>query len=151
MTDATSGTARTGGCLCGAVRFSVALEAAEFSACHCSMCRRWIGSPMLAVHCPAPITWQGEEHIVRYRSSEWAERCFCGRCGSSLFYFLIPTGETVLALGAFDDQDGFAMTSQIFIDEKPAGYAFANDTPTMTGPEVFAMYAPKVEPPGEDG
>jgi hypothetical protein len=40
------------------------------------------------------------------------------------------------------------LTSQIFIDEKPAYYTFANQTKTMTGAEVFAMFAP---PAGNDG
>ena len=43
---------------------------------------------------------------------------------------------------AFDDRSDFAFTTQIFIDEKPAYYTFANATKDMTGPEVFeAMQA----------
>ena len=34
-------------------------------------------------------------------------------------------------------------TSQIFIDEKPAYYDFANKTKNMTGAEVFAAFAPR--------
>ena len=37
---------------------------------------------------------------------------------------------------------GYAFTSQIFIDEKPAYYDFANKTHNMTGAEVFAAFAP---------
>ncbi|MBB4284622.1 GFA family protein [Roseospira goensis] len=132
---------RTGGCLCGAVRFSVPLDALHFSACHCAMCRRWGGGPMLAVDATAPVTWQGEDAIGRYRSSERAERCFCKHCGTSLFYYSIKKGQTVLNLGAFDDQDDFTMESQIFIDEKPPGYSFANETPTLTAADVYALYA----------
>ena len=43
---------------------------------------------------------------------------------------------------AFDDRAGYAFTSQIFIDEKPAYYDFANKTHNMTGAEVFAAFAP---------
>ena len=43
---------------------------------------------------------------------------------------------------AFDDRAGYALTSQIFIDEKPAYYDFANKTHNMTGAEVFAAFAP---------
>jgi hypothetical protein len=134
---------RTGGCLCGAVRFSVALETAHFSVCHCATCRRWGGGPMLAVDVKDAVTWQGEENIARYRSSEWAERCYCVRCGTNLFYFLIPEGSVTLNLGLFDDQDAFTMEDQIFIDEKPSGYDFANETPRYTGAEVFALYTAK--------
>ena len=33
------------------------------------------------------------------------------------------------------------MKRQIFIDEKPDWYDFANETETMTGPEVIAMFS----------
>jgi len=42
---------RSGGCLCGAVRFEVALAEPEFSICHCGMCRRWCGGPFEEAHC----------------------------------------------------------------------------------------------------
>ena len=32
------------------------------------------------------------------------------------------------------------MSEQIFIDCKPAGYRFANQTPCLTGAAVFAKY-----------
>ena len=41
---------------------------------------------------------------------------------------------------AFDDRGDFALTSQIFVDEKPAYYDFANKTKNMTGAEVFAAF-----------
>ena len=46
---------------------------------------------------------------------------------------------------AFDERGGFAFTSQIFIDEKPAYYDFANKTHNMTGAEVFAAFASRGE------
>jgi hypothetical protein len=33
------------------------------------------------------------------------------------------------------------LVSQIFIDEKPPFYALANDTPTLTGKQVFEQFA----------
>ena len=98
---------------------------------------------MFALHCKGPVEFEGEEHIMRYKSSDWGERGFCGVCGSSLFYHLLPTGEYMVSPCALDDQSGLKFTNQIFIDEKPAYYDFANDTVKMTGAEVFAMYAPK--------
>ena len=38
-----------GGCLCGAVRYELAAEGAfDAGYCHCSMCRRSTGAPVLA-------------------------------------------------------------------------------------------------------
>ncbi|WP_299437237.1 hypothetical protein [uncultured Rhodospira sp.] len=48
-----SAPARTGGCLCGAARFSLAEETTAFSACHCAMDRRWSGGDGGAATDPA--------------------------------------------------------------------------------------------------
>jgi len=44
--------------------------------------------------------------------------------------------------GLFDDQDGFVFDHQVFIDNKPDYYSFANETDDMTEAEVVAKYAP---------
>ena len=45
-----------------------------------------------------------------------------------------------LSAGALDDQSRLALTTEIFIDEKPLYYAFANETKKMTGAEVVAAF-----------
>ncbi len=141
----TSTETRTGGCLCGAVRVTATFAPADVHACHCDMCRRWGGGPGFAVELTAPPVWEGEGEIALYRSSDWAERAFCRRCGTGLFSRLVETGTTHLNTGVLDDQAGLGLSGQIFIDEKPAYYALANATPVMTGAEVFALFAPKEE------
>ncbi|EOD55490.1 hypothetical protein G113_08660 [Aeromonas molluscorum 848] len=96
---------------------------------------------MFAVHGGTGVTFKGLTPVA-YRSSEWAERGFCPTCGTHLFYHLLPTGEYILPAGLFQEQS-FELTCQIFIDEKPGFYALKNDTPTLTGQEVFEQFAPK--------
>jgi hypothetical protein len=134
--------ALTGSCLCGAVRFTATPKNGEFGACHCSMCRRWAAGPFFAMECEASVEVQDASRLGVYRSSEWAERCFCKQCGSVLFYRLVDKGFYAVSAEAFDERRSFAFTSQIFIDEKPAYYDFANKTHNMTGAEVFAAFAP---------
>lgn len=132
----------SGGCLCGAVRFEATDVSKQFSACHCSMCRRWGGGgPFLAVPTKA-VTFQGEEHIKRFDSSDWAARGFCDRCGTSLFYFLKPMNAHMMSLGAFDDPSSFELSREIFIDRKPACYALAGDHERWTEAETFARLKP---------
>jgi hypothetical protein len=131
-----------GGCLCGAVRFAARPKAREFGACHCSMCRRWTAGPFLTVDCETAFTIEDDSSLGLYRSSDWAERGYCKACGTPLFYRLIEPGLHFVSLEAFDDKADFLFASQIFIDEKPAHYAFANETATLTGAEVFAAFAP---------
>lgn len=77
----------TGRCLCGAVSFVADDVAAEVHSCHCDMCRRWNGGPAFATSV-GRVTFEGEENVSRYDSSAWAERGFCTRCGTNLFYRL---------------------------------------------------------------
>ena len=130
-----------GRCLCGAIGIT-APDNTEMNACHCGMCRRWGGGPTLSVHCGPGVQIAGTERIRTYRSSDWAQRAFCSSCGTHLYYQLIGSNEYALSVGLFQDGPEFRMHEQIFIDMKPAGYEFANDTPRLTEAEVFAKYAP---------
>lgn len=129
--------AATGKCLCGAVTFSAEGVEAHLHACHCSMCRAWAGGPLLATSV-SHVTFRGAEHIVRYDSSEWGARGFCGRCGSNLFYHLKPADQYMMSMGAFDDQAGFELAGEIYVDVKPPGYVFAGDHQRQTGAEFLA-------------
>lgn len=132
----------SGGCLCGAVRFTAAPREKDFGICHCGMCRRWTAGPFFALECGDTPKIEDSANLGVYRSSEWAERCFCKLCGTPLFYRLVDKDFYAVSVEAFDDRSGFSLTSQIFIDEKPSYYDFANVTTTMTGAEVFAAFAP---------
>lgn len=142
MSDVTEG---SGSCLCGETRFTARNVSKSVGVCHCGMCRKWGGGPLMAVDCGAGVSFQGEENITVYDSSEWAQRGFCNKCGSHLFYRLKASGEYIMPAGLFDEDTTFAFENQIFIDQKPAFYCFANETNNMTGAEVFAMYAPGSE------
>jgi hypothetical protein len=76
----------TGHCLCGAVTITVAGEHdPRVAACHCRMCQRWSGGLFLCFEADASaVTVTGE--VTRYRSSAFAERAFCPRCRSHLWF-----------------------------------------------------------------
>lgn len=128
-------------CLCGAVRFTVVPQKREMGVCHCAMCRRWSGGVFMAVECRNLQVEQGDE-IKVFASSEWAERGFCQRCGSSLFWRMRQGRGDHLAVSfqSFSENASFAFSEEIFVDEKPAQYAFAGDRPRKTGAEVIAEF-----------
>jgi len=132
-------------CLCGAVQISVSSPAKSVGACHCRMCRRWGGGPLLAVNCGTDVTVEGQQSVGVFASSQWAERGFCTRCGSHLFYRLRHNQQYIIPAGLLDGCDDLVFNGQVFIDEKPGYYAFANETKNMTGAEVFEKYAPKTD------
>lgn len=131
-----------GGCLCGAVRFTAERVDPEVHGCHCGMCRRWVGGPGLALQVEG-VRFSGEAAPVVYASSDWAERGFCGRCGSSLYYRLKDPETWMFHMGAFDDQSAFRLAGEIYIDEKPPGYAFSGEHPRQTGDEFLASIGMK--------
>lgn len=140
MTETVKG---KGSCLCGAVTIEAEAVSHKIGACHCSMCRKWGGGPLLAIDCGSAVKFTGEDKISVYDSSEWAERGFCSNCGTHLFYKLKETQQYIVPVGFMElGEEQLVFDHQIFIDEKPVYYHFANETETMTGEEVFAMYAP---------
>ncbi len=135
----------TGGCLCGAVRFELRDAPTEFGACHCNMCRKIGGGVEMGMMIPADgVTWTKDADLKTYPSSEWAERGFCGTCGSSLFWRLTAPGPQQgllsLSVGALDSMEGMKFATEVYIDHKPAAYAFAGqDRNQMTEADVLAM------------
>ncbi len=130
-----------GSCLCSAVKISTASINPHVSACHCNICRKWGGAALLGVECNEGVSFEGEENIGVYESSEWAERGFCQKCGSHLFYRLKENNHYFVPVGIFDNSENLVFNLQVFIEEKPDYYSFANETKNMTGEEVFAMFA----------
>ena len=113
------------------------------------MCRRWTGGPAPAIEVTG-VSFGGDLAPARHASSAWAERGFCPRCGSNLFYRLIAADRYMMWQGAFDDQSAFIVEAEIFIDEKPPGYALAGDHSRMTGAEFMASLADAADvPPGD--
>lgn len=129
-----------GRCLCGAVTIATP-DNPVMNACHCGMCRRWGSSPYFSVHCGTNVAIEGREHVTAFRSSEWAERAFCRVCGTHLYYLLLAGNDHEVSVGLFQKGPEFQFSEQIFIDRKPAYYAFANDTVNLTEAEVFAKYS----------
>lgn len=134
---------RSGGCLCGAVRFTAVPRKLEMDVCHCGMCRRWSGGVLMSVPC-SEVTIEDEAELGTFISSDWAMRQFCRKCGTSLFWRLREGGDHVaVAFQSFDDVSPFAFVEEIFIDEKPALYAFAGERTRKTGAQVVAEFAAK--------
>lgn len=131
---------RKGSCLCGAVRVAARTQDGSVAACHCTICRKWGGGPLLAVDCGAEVRIENEDNVSIYASSTWAERGFCRQCGSHLFYRLKQGPRYFVPVGVFGEGESWLLEHQIFIDEKPGFYSFANSTTDLTGAEVFAQF-----------
>lgn len=129
-----------GNCLCGSVQLVVEGASDDIEVCHCSMCQSWSGGPLFCLHGlpDDAITIIGEEHVSLYKSSEWAERAFCSRCGSNLWYHFVPGGTRALMAGLFTLTDDVKIGVQIFVDERQPWARLAAITPEKTGADIIA-------------
>ncbi|MEM6940842.1 MAG: GFA family protein [Pseudomonadota bacterium] len=135
-------TALEGQCLCGTVQVRARLAAPVLRACHCAMCRRQNSGAFVSIaNDPHQIEVEGE--VAQFRSSDWAERGFCARCGSTLWYRTLHDGGRHLSAGLFEDAGGAALTLEFFADACPQGYAFAGAHQRLTTKETIALFAPE--------
>jgi hypothetical protein len=94
-----------GGCLCGAIRYEVDLPEFDSGYCHCSICRRSSGAPVIAWANVEPSSFRVIKGTPkRYRSSPTGERAFCPDCGSQLFFVPSdPSRHLSFMLATLDD------------------------------------------------
>jgi hypothetical protein len=110
----------TGGCLCGAIRFTVHAPVTGLRACHCTHCQKTsgTGASVNAVIQGKDFTLtQGAPkcHAVKADSGRTLLRYFCGDCGSPVYSRREANPERmVVRAGAFDDSSAMRITSHIW-------------------------------------
>jgi len=125
----------TGSCLCGAIRYEVAQGGPTYN-CHCSNCRKWSGGAF-ASSMRAPLetltVTDGADEITRYESSPGVMRCFCRRCGSSLFTERLDRGVTHIRLGGVDGDPGVRPEFHAFVASKAPWWEITDAKPQIDG------------------
>jgi hypothetical protein len=94
----------TGGCQCGAVRYASSQLMDNAHICHCRMCQKAVGN-FFAALVGAPndtLVWTRGEPAI-FGSSDLADRGFCAKCGTPLFYRGKGSPHTGLTIGSLDD------------------------------------------------
>ena len=134
------GAVHTGRCNCGAVTFSARIPELHMDACHCGMCRRQAAGPMMMLTVK-DLEVGGGDSLGIYEASAWGQRLFCRSCGSAIAWRMKDGSHASVSAFAFDEPVGADLAVEIFIDEKPDGYAFAGSAQKMTGAQVVAMFA----------
>lgn len=119
-----------GGCLCGAVRYAIAGALRPVVFCHCEQCRRTSGHHVAATACRATdFTLVAAGGLRWYRSSPKAERGFCERCGSNLFWRPAHGDYLSIMAGTLDVPTGLHAESHVFVGSKSDYYSLRDDLP----------------------
>ncbi len=130
----------TGQCLCGAVQFTgTPTQGGGISVCHCGQCRRWTSGPLMSVRMAGGVTLTKADGLAWYASSDFGERGFCRRCGSTLFWR--EAGEErdwAVSVGTLAEGHGQRIAEHIWVDDKPDFYDFADDAPRLTAAQAMA-------------
>src|SRR5881392_1670545 len=101
--------ARTGGCLCGAIRYESGGEPQFALQCHCRDCQRASGSGYVAaVRMPSAefrITKGApKRYVAKSDAGNEITRAFCGDCGAPLYVHVSTRPDLVgIRVPSFDD------------------------------------------------
>ena len=87
---------RTGGCLCGAIRYSLEGEPFHVGRCHCADCRKVSGSAYTIYG-----QWPRDAFELHGDPAAHEGRSFCPRCGARLLSLEDEAVE--IRLGSLDD------------------------------------------------
>lgn len=129
-----------GRCLCGDVTVTAHGDVTTTDACHCEMCRRQNGGGAFhGAHFADGVTFNGDS-VTWFATSEWGERGFCAKCGSTLAWRMRANPEQPsVSMGLFDRIDTPIQT-HIFVDEGPAYTVIPDNAPHKTGAQVIAEF-----------
>jgi hypothetical protein len=109
-----------GGCLCGAIRFTISTPVSELRACHCTACQKASGAGG-SVNAPMPSSafkiTQGtpKRFEMKADSGRTLYRFFCGDCGSPIYSQRANNPDMVVVrAGLFDRKQGMKITANIW-------------------------------------
>jgi len=110
----------TGGCLCGAIRYTLSAPIGGLRACHCTDCQKASGTGA-SVNAVVPgdalkITWGTPRRYARKADSgRILLRYFCGDCGSPLYsHREISPERVVIRMGSLDNPPAVKIATNIW-------------------------------------
>jgi GNAT superfamily N-acetyltransferase len=108
--------ALAGGCACGAVRYRIEGPASDVCHCHCRLCQRSSGAPVVSwLTVPAPALHWEAGTVRERRSSPHAVRGFCADCGTALIFRADARPDLVdVTVASLDDPAGVAPRRHIW-------------------------------------
>ncbi len=115
---------QTGGCLCGAVRFSVDAPPITVRVCWCRLCQ-YLGAGNATVNVCFPtdavhITGEVRTYVSTADSGNEMHRSFCPICGTQLFSAAVARPHLLIVrAGALDRRDELMPAATIWTDEAP--------------------------------
>jgi hypothetical protein len=115
----------TGGCQCGAVRYTLYAPPDRAGICHCRMCQKSVGGPFKAwanVRMQEFAWTRGQPST--FQSSSAATRGFCQRCGTPLFFAYVKRpGSISLTIGSLDTPGAVTLSQVDGVESRLANFS----------------------------
>jgi hypothetical protein len=114
----------TGGCQCGAVRYALFAAPERAGICHCRMCQKAVGGPFSAWANVSMENFAWTRGAPgTFRSSSAAERGFCPRCGTPLYFAYVKRpGSISVAIGSLDTPEAVTLAEAEGIEARWATF-----------------------------
>ena len=110
--------ARTGGCLCGGVRYQLNGELRGVVNCFCGQCQKTSGHHVAATRVSMDnFELLQQETLSWYQSSDFAHRGFCSRCGGNLFWQRLNSDTMSVMAGTIDHPTRLSTVENIFVED----------------------------------
>ena len=124
-----------GGCLCGALRIEADAEPVETGYCHCTLCQRSTGAPVLAyVSFPVESFRYVKGTAARFASSARGVREFCADCGTQIAFRASTDPATVdVNIGALDEPALFPPQKHIYCGSAIPWLSIVDGLPRFEG------------------
>lgn len=125
-----------GGCLCGALRFTADGEPLVVDYCHCDLCRRSSGAPVLVWASFKAASFRYTRGAPKqYASSDHGLRDFCATCGTQVLFRTVREPDSVdINVGALDEPGRCVPTMHIHCARALPWLAIHDDLPRYDGP-----------------
>lgn len=109
-----------GGCLCGEVQYCIAAQPIDSGYCHCHLCQRSSGAPVLAwLTVPISAFVYSKGLPSAFRSSSHSQREFCGNCGTQLAFRRSVSAKTIdITVASLQDPTQVAPKYHIWCQSK---------------------------------
>ena len=120
-----------GGCLCGELRYESDAPPRDAGYCHCRLCQRSSGAPVLAwVTFPADRFAYLKGEPKTFQSSPRGQREFCGTCGAQIAYRKAePSGTVDVNLATLDAPESVKPRCHVWTDSRIPWFDTADRLP----------------------
>ena len=143
----------SGGCACGAVRYTLLSAPYDGGWCHCRICQLVSGAPAM-VFATVPhgdlVFTKGAGKVKSFKSSSFGRRRFCGECGTPFLMEVDHQPETVdFSVATLDEPDRVEPGFHIFRASRIGWFEPKDDLPRHERFRPDTRGLEGTEPPGD--